>query len=236
MPRILLTFIAVLALHIAATAQFKDANAQVREAKDFHAIRVGSAFDVFLSQGADEAVAVSSSDPKVLEQIIVEVNNGVLHIGFAKGFRLNLGNKKLKAYISFKKINELNISGSCDVTIEGSIKTSDLKLGLSGASDLKGKLEVSKLTVDLSGASDLRVNGTATSLNVEASGASKFKGFELATDYCAASASGASDIKITVNKELTVRASGASDIDYKGAGVIKDLRTSGASSVSKVGS
>jgi hypothetical protein len=233
MTRILLTFLAVVILHTVATAQFKDPNAQVRNAKDFHGIRVGSAFDVYLSQGNEEAVAVSASDPNVMAAIVVEVKNGILHIGFERGFRFN-GNKKLKAYISFKKIDELDISGACDARIEGSLKTDNLKLGLSGASDLKGKLEVSnKLSVNLSGASDLDVNGVAGSLDLDASGASKFKGFGLAADYCDANASGASDIKITVNKELSVKASGASDIDYKGSGVIKEIRTSGASSVSK---
>jgi hypothetical protein len=235
MNRIFLTFLTIITLHTAVTAQFKDANAQVRAAKDFHGIRVGSAFDVFLSQGNEEAVAVSSSDQKVLENIVVEVKNGILYIGFTKGFRMN-GNKKLKAYISFKQIDELDISGACDVKVEGSIKSDKLRVGLSGASDMKGKLEVSKLSVHLSGASDLDVNGMAGSLDLDASGASKFKGFGLSADYCKAEASGASDIKVTVNKELSVRASGASDIDFKGSGVIRDVKTSGASSVSKTGS
>ncbi|MEI9911677.1 MAG: DUF2807 domain-containing protein [Bacteroidota bacterium] len=81
-----------------------------------------------------------------------------------------------------------------------------------------------------------RITGTATNLDVDASGASSFKGFDLSTDYCNVKASGASGIKITVNKELSATASGASDIDYKGTGVIRDIKTSGASSISRAGS
>ncbi len=55
----------------------------------------------------------------------------------------------------------------------------------------------------------------------------------MAVDYCNAKASGASDIKITVNKELSAEASGASDVKYKGAGLIRDIKTSGASSISR---
>ncbi len=73
----------------------------------------------------------------------------------------------------------------------------------------------------------------AGKLNVEASGASDFKGFDLVTDYCDVRASGASGIRITVNKELSAHASGASDIKYKGDGLIRDLKTGGASSVSR---
>ena len=113
------------------------------------------------------------------------------------------------------------------------MKADDLTINLSGASDLKGKFEVKKLSVDLSGASDMNVTGSATQLSIEASGASNFKGFDLITDICDAHASGASDISVTVNKELSAHASGASDVQYKGDGVIRDLKTSGASSVSK---
>ena len=61
----------------------------------------------------------------------------------------------------------------------------------------------------------------------------RIKGFDLAVDYCDAHASGASTINITVNKELSAHASGASDVHYKGNGLIREIKTSGASNVSK---
>lgn len=214
--------------------QVNDPNAEVREAKNFHGINLSSAFDVYLSQSNEEAVAVSASETKYREHIKVEVKDGILYVGYDnKGLRWGSGNKKLKAYISFKQIDKLNISGACDVFITGKLKAEDLTIIQSGASDLKGKIEVSKLTVDLSGASDMTLNGSAMQLKVEASGASGFKGYELVTDVCNASASGASDIKVTVNKELSAHASGASDVRYKGNGRITDIKSSGSSKVSK---
>ena len=127
----------------------------------------------------------------------------------------------------------MNISGACDVFITGTLKAGDLDINQSGASDLKGKIDVNKLSVDLSGASDMTVTGTVTQLDVEASGASDFRGYDLVTETCNATASGASDIKVTVNKELSAHATGASDVRYKGNGVIRDLKSSGSSSVSK---
>ena len=189
---------------------------------------------MYLSQSSEEAVAVSATETKFRERIKVEVKAGILYISYdSKGMSWGSGNKKLKAYISFKQIDKLSVSGACDVLITGTLKADQLDIHQSGASDLKGKIDVNKLTVDLSGASDMLVNGAAGELNVEASGASNFKGFDLVTDVCNASASGASDIKVTVNKELSAHASGASDVRYKGNAVIKDLKSSGSSSVSK---
>ena len=220
---------------VVAQQPISDPNVQVREAKNFHSIHLSSAFKVMLTQGNEETVAVSAADQKDLKDIIVEVKNGVLYVGWDHKMKWGKGNKKLKAYISFKKIDELDISGACKVEMTGSIKADgDFKLDLSGASDLTGKIEVvKKLTADLSGASDAKITGSATEMKIDASGASSFKGFDFSVDYCSAEASGASDIKITVNKELSARASGASDVDYKGAGVIRDIKTSGASSVSR---
>ena len=215
--------------------QVNDPNAEVRQAKDYHGINVSNAFDVYITQGNEEAVAVSAAEVKHRERIKVEVKAGILYIGYDADGKMNWGsgNKKLKAYISFRQIDQLRISGACDVFISGTLKADALSINQSGASDLKGKLDVNKLTVDLSGASDISVTGIATQLSVEASGASDFKGYDLVTDICNAKASGASDVKITVNKELSAQASGASDVRYKGNGVIRDLKSSGSSSVSK---
>lgn len=235
MKKILLSLVAVFTLASTyAQKTINDANAQVREAKGFTAIKLSSAFDVYISQG-DEGLAVSASDLKYINNIKTEVSGGTLRVwydaGGMKGW--NSGKLKLRAYISFKDLNKLDVSGACDVYLDGAIKLDDLKLVLSGASDLKGKLVVGKMEIDQSGASDLTLGGTVGQLKIESSGASSFKGFELVTEFCDAKASGASDIKITVNKELNVNASGASDIDYKGSGVIRELKTSGASSVQR---
>lgn len=215
--------------------QVNDPNAEVRPAKNYHGISVSSAFDVYITQSNEEAVAVSAEETKHRDKIKVEVKDGILYVGYNSEGKLgwSSGNKKLKAYISFKQIDKLSVSGACDVIISGTLKADELSIHQSGASDLKGKLDIKKLSVDLSGASDIAITGTATQLSVEASGASSFKGYDLATDICEARASGASDIKITVNKELSAQASGASDVRYKGNGVIKDIKSSGSSSVSK---
>jgi hypothetical protein len=228
----------VLSASVHAQLTVNDPNAEVREAKNFHAISVSNAFDVFISQGNEEAVAVSAADQKYRDEIKVEVNNGVLKIGlkdegkFWKGW--NGDKMKLKAYISFKNIDRLSASGACDVRVQGTINADDLEIRLSGASDLKeGKFNAKTLNVDISGASDVTISGTAGQLKIEASGASDIKGFDLVVDYCDVHASGASSISITVNKELSARASGASDIHYRGDGLIREIKTSGASSISK---
>ena len=240
MKHVLFIFLVFLsASHLQAQLTVNDPNAELREAKDFHAISVSNAFNVFVSQGNEEAVAVSASEQKYRDNIGVEVREGVLKIWFkneGKFWSEWKGDKmKLKAYISFKNIDKLTVSGACDVHIQGAINADDLSIRLSGASDIKegGKINAKKLTITVTGASDVNISGTATQLNIDATGASDFKGFDFAVDYCDIHASGASSISITVNKELSAHATGASDIHYKGDGLIREIKTSGASNVSK---
>ena len=232
---VVIVFSVLLSAGLFAQKPISDPNVQVREAKNFHEIHVSDAFNVLLTQSGEEKVAVSAADEKDLAYITVEVKNGVLEIGWDRKGKWSRGNRKLKAYISFKKIDKLVASGACDVDITGTLTADkDFRLDLSGASDVSGKVEVKeKLTVDLSGASDAKLSGTAMELVIDANGASSFKGFDFTVDFCNATASGASDIKITVNKEISAHASGASDVNYKGDGKIRDVRTSGASSVSR---
>lgn len=211
-----------------------DPNAEVRNVKNFHAIKVSNAINLYLTQSGEEAVAVSARDTKYRDRIRTEVNDGVLHIWYDNDrWKWGSDNKNLKAYVSVKTLDRLDASGASDVVVDGAISGDKLDIKLSGASDFKGGVKVNELNLDQSGASDVTISGTAGKVTVEASGASDFKGYDLVTDNCNAHASGASDIKISCNKELSVHASGASSIYYRGTAVIRDLRSNGASSVGK---
>ena len=220
-----------------AQKTINDPNAEPRNLSGFHAIKISNAFNVYISQGNEDAVAISASKAEYKAKIITKVENGVLIIrfdedkNFWKGW--NGDKQKLTAYISIKKIDRLDVSGACDVFFEDGISSEDLNVKLSGASDLKGKIDAKKLSFDISGASDATISGNAADLSVEASGASDFKGYELVTNYCTAEASGASSVNITVNKELNAKASGASSVRFKGEGLIRDIKTSGSSNVTR---
>src|SRR5258705_13716254 len=94
--------------------QVNDVNAEKREASNFHGIHLSSAFDVYLSQGTEEAVAVSASETKFRDRIKVNVKDGILYIDYDSEGKWGSGNHKLKAYISFKQIDKFTVSGACD--------------------------------------------------------------------------------------------------------------------------
>jgi len=212
-----------------------DPNVELRTAGGYHGVSVSDAIDVFLSKGDVETVAVSAADLEWRDHLRTEIKDGVLNIWLdRKGLGRNSGDRKLRAYVSFTTLDKLSASGGSNIYVDGVITCNKLDIDLSGNSDFKGAINVSELKLDLSGASDAQITGTVAGVTtVSSSGASDLKGFDLVTETCTAHATGASDIRITVNKELNVHASGASGIYYKGAAVIRELHSSGASNVSK---
>jgi len=222
---------------LSAQKTVTDANAEKRDVSGFHALKISNAFEVYITQGNEEALAVSASRPEYRDKIKTVVENGVLSIRFEEDKKSWKGwitdRQKLKAYISVKNLDRLTVSGACNVYIEDGIDADELTLNFSGASDLKGKVNAKNLYVELNGASDITLSGNAGKVKIEASGASDFKGFDLVTNFCDAKASGASSVSITVHKELNANASGASSVRFKGEGLIRDIKTSGASSVTR---
>jgi hypothetical protein len=233
----LFVIVGVLAVHGFLFAQkvINDPNAEKRSVTGFHGINVSAGIDLYLSQG-QEGVAVSASEVKFRDKIKTEVKNGILKIYYDDNthVRIEWGNRKLKAYVSFKSLDVLEASGGSDIKVDGTITVPKLSLDVSGGSDFEGKVNLNELNVDASGGSDVDISGAAKNLTIDASGGSDFKGFELITDNCSVDASGGSDVYITVNKELTAESSGGSDIHYKGSGMIKNLKSSN-SNIKKVG-
>lgn len=232
MKKLFLLLVLFAANYCVSAQVIRDPNVSLRNVKNFHALDVSNSFTIYLTQSDEEMVAVSGETAEATEGIKAEVRNGTLFISYAgKGMAIN---KNLKAYISFKQLETINASGNSDIDIVGEWNAGDVAFHLVGASDMKGKITANTLSINLTGASDLNLKGKAARLSLRMSGATKFKGNELITDYCELKASGASEVKVFINKEMSGQASGASEVRYAGEGVIRDFKTTGVSSISKI--
>ena len=232
MKPILFFLFALLALNSKGQTVINDKNVQMRNVSSFSAIKVSGGIDVYLSQSNEEAVAVSASDESDRDYIKTEVKDGVLNIYYdSRSFKL-MRNRQLRAYVSFNTLESVEGSGATDFVVNGMFKGNSVKIKLSGASDMKGEVDLANAQVDLNGASTMKISGRIENLKIEASGASDLKNYDLVVDNCIAQLSGASDIKITINKSISAKASGASNLDYKGNAERRDVSSSGASNIS----
>jgi len=103
-----------------------------RHLSGFNAINVAGPFDVDITQGATESVKVEAP-ADVIDRILTEVNGGVLKI-YNKHDTWNWGNwfgfhKKILVHVTVKDVNNINISGSGDVSFREGITTNSRKNG-----------------------------------------------------------------------------------------------------------
>ena len=212
-----------------------DANAEVRKVGVFNGISAGGGITLYVSQGKEQAIAVSAEDEKNVSKIKTEVKDGVLkiYIDAAMWNNWSWGNKKIKAYVTVTELNKLELAGGSVGKVVDELNVNTLDLECHGGSIVNGKIKASQLSLELTGGSIATLEGSFANATVEASGGSIIKDYDVSIDVCKVDASGGSVINLTVNKELTADASGGSIINYKGEGIIKSVDTSGGSVIKK---
>ena len=206
-----------------------------RTVSGFSGLSVSSGIDVYLTQGNSEKLTF---DVKGVDEdrVISEVKNGTLKLYIErKGFSgWNFGrNNYVKAYLTFKQLNNLQASGGADVFGKGTLSFKDLNLEASGGSDVKLDLKADELNVSVSGGADAVLEGSARTLNASGSGGADLDARKLTVDVCNANSSGGSDVYVNASKELTMKASGGSDIYYYGSAKVLSQSKSGGSDISR---
>ncbi|HEY8398974.1 MAG TPA: head GIN domain-containing protein [Flavihumibacter sp.] len=230
--RILFSFLLTAFLGLGAMAQtVTDNNAQKRDVGAFSGVKVSAGIELLLQQGP-AAVAVSSSNPEYTDRIKTVVEKGVLKIYVEPTntwkWRKNI---KLKAYVSVPELKLLHASSGAIAKTASPIKADKLDLDASSGAIIEGEFDAKEMVSDNSSGAITEVKGTVEKLSVEASSGAIFKGYDLNTVYCSADASSGAIINISVSKELNAEASSGGAINYKGGGMIRNLRTGSGGSV-----
>lgn len=200
---------------------------QDRKVTSFHAIKVSGGIDVELSQGNELKLKIEA-DENLIALIRTEVKDGVLNIFHTENIR---DSKILKVHLTFQKLDEIKASGGCDIVSKQKLSFSTLQTDLSGGCDMNLSCKADKLVCNHSGGCDAILSGEAETGNFNVSGGCDVKASDLHLKNCTVDASGGSDVAVNATGELTMKASGASDITYQGnpAKIIKSAH--GASEI-----
>ncbi len=202
---------------------------ETRDISAFTRLDVSGAFEVFLVQG-DAHELIIEADDDIMDRIETRVSGGELEI-FVRGTIRSY--KTMKAYITFKDLSEIELSGAVQLEGGNKMQFDKLELEMSGASEVALEMEANSLDIDLSGASKLTIEGVVGNLDADCSGACKLYLANLKATTVDFDSSGASSAEFWVTESLDVEGSGASNIRYKGEPKKVNVNTSGASSVRK---
>lgn len=239
MKKLFLSFVLLATASLAAVAQkvVKDDQAETRQVSGFHGVQVSTGIHLFLTQGDAEAVAVSASSPEYRSRIITEVKNGVLRIYYENKsdfLKRHSKNMELKAYVSVKSIDELHVNSGALADLDGKLQTPSLRLVANTGAIVKGTVDIAELKVDQNTGSIVTLAGQAGKIEIDGDTGSIFKGAELQSEHCSASASTGAGVYIQVEKELNARANTGGFVRYKGSAGIREVKTSTGGSISRI--
>ncbi|MFI5129048.1 MAG: head GIN domain-containing protein [Chitinophagales bacterium] len=205
---------------------------QSRNVSDFTGVSISGAMHLYLKQETSSSVKIETDD-NLQQYIMITVENGVLRIRPQQNINL-VETGKIKVFVSAPVFRSMEATGACNIFSENMLSSGEaIDIDLTGASDARVELKSPKVSADLTGASSLSLKGEAKEFSIDGSGSSNVRCFDLLTEETRIDMSGACDAEVFASVKLDVKASGASDVKYKGnAAVSQDV--SGAGSVKKV--
>jgi hypothetical protein len=211
---------------------------ETRNVSGFTGISSGGAFKVYVTLGEKESFRIEAKE-ETLKLITTVVEDGILKIKYTKDNYLNSMRKKnfnpgpVNIYITAISLNNLNVSGSGDMKIEGTVKADKLTTSVSGSGDLYLNVSANSYFASISGSGQTNVSGSARVVDVKVSGSGDFKGKDLKTESSEVKVSGSGSIALIANNSLAAAISGSGHVRYSGDAKVTTSK-SGSGKVSKI--
>lgn len=202
------------------------------EVSAFNSLMVSGSFEIHLVPDVSNKLRIEA-DSNLLEHIQHRIDNNTLYINPEKDKRLK-PSRKILLYVSAPLYKALSVSGDCDLLTESSLLGGEpLSIEASGASHIGMTVSLPRVAVEMSGSNELSLKGQAKEFVLNSSGSCKAECLELNTETSTIEMSGAGEARVAVSHNLSVEASGAAEVYYKGdPEVKKDI--SGAGKVEKL--
>jgi hypothetical protein len=237
MKNIITSFFSLLiSVSLFAQHTINDPNAEVREVKGYRGVKVATGIQLVLTQGSTEGVAISAPNQEERDRIKTVVENGILKINYDYDFwKLMRGkiNKNLKAYVSIVNVDLLCVSSGASMKADGEITGDKIDIKASSGGVMKAKVKATSLMVDQSSGGLVNLAGTADNIDIDASSGAVFDGYDLSVNTCNAETSSGAAANVTVNKEISGKASSGGRVSYKGSAQLKSKRTSSGGDVGR---
>lgn len=177
---------------------------------DFHGIDVSSGFDVILVQGNSEDLTLTAQE-NLFPYITVKVDQGILMIYTRKNV---MATKSMKARISFKSIDNLNVLGGGDIAAETPISVPKLDVNINGGGNLNSVIKTDELICHLSGGGNAEIDGNIRNYNLNLSGGGDVRS-DLEAFSIDCSVAGGGDLTLRCKKKVdnaNVNIGGGGDI------------------------
>jgi len=196
-------------------------------------LNVSDPFKVYVTFSDTEESIQIEANQNLQQYITCEKKNNELVISLDDNVNIN-GSTTLNVYITTKQLNTFYAAGASTIQLQNELNGGNVTLELTGACSFSGTMNIDKLNSNLSGASNLNLLGTSNSIELDATGASNLTDFGFETNSLTCDLDGGCEVSVTVEQSLSVKATGASNVYYKGNGVVSSQDLNGGSTIQKL--
>ncbi len=201
-----------------------------RDISGFTGVLISSGIDVYLSEGDHFEVRVEA-DENLLDVIETKMNGSMLEVGTD---RVNIRNaKSKKVHVTLPELSALKISSAGDCEGQTLFHCDDLDLSVSSAGDLSLEVKAQRIDLGISSSGDVKLAGETEVFDVSLSSAGDLHAFDLEAGRVKVNVSSAGDARVNAREEISMAASSAGNIYYKGDAKVIRSSTSSAGDIVK---
>lgn len=211
---------------------------EIKDVSNFSSIAVLGSPDVEYRQssGSKTEVSIYGSD-NLVDLLEVSTVNGVLKVNIKQGVKILSGERRLKVIASSPALKQVDIKGSGDVYLKGSIRGTDLQLAIHGSGDIEAenlqytsisgfvkgsgdmdlkKVKAKTVKAEVNGSGDIEMKGDAQQATYTVKGSGDISAEKMMVPNVVATVAGSGDIACYASKRLDAKVSGSGDIEYNG--------------------
>jgi hypothetical protein len=201
-----------------------------RELPPFQKLDIQGNYEVMLHKSPNSSLIIET-DENLIHLIRTEVENDTLKIYNKDKIK---SKSNIKIYISYQKVNEINVGGASSIKSEMPLQTENLKLTMNGTGFMEFELEAETLELNLSGTGMINLSGKVEKEALHLSGAGNFNAYNLKSKECYIVLSGIGSAHIYVENNLNAQISGVGGIKYKGNPTSVNREIAGIGTINKV--
>jgi hypothetical protein len=218
------------------------AESRTFELDGFDKIDIATGLDAVVTLGDSFSITATSNSPQALDNLQLDVSDGVLVARFEQSFLdfifsgglvgmlLSSGNA-LSIEITMPALSGIDASSGADVHARG-LTSELLKLDASSGANIAVKdATLGEVQVSASSGADIDISGTAQSIEAEASSGADIDAESLVAAKATASASSGAGIAVHATASLKAEASSGGDVDVSGSPTARDVDASSGGDV-----
>jgi hypothetical protein len=202
---------------------------EIRATSAFNSINLTGSIDVEAMAGQELQITVRGED-NLLEHVITEVRDGVLHVELESGsynFR-----KRMVVRVQVPELDSVQLYGSGDFIVQG-IARDQFDVTLRGSGDMVVKgLSTKQLRVNLDGSGDILISGKTQQLTASLRGSGDMNLSGLDAALVNTTLAGSGEIRVHASEALNVTLAGSGEVGYSGQPVVTKT-TAGSGEVYK---